>query len=585
MTKNLLAYREYNRSKGPSMAWTIPLMLMMVATGLFGPLVSIVAAEGPHKGTYFDYDYHQNVDGGSGIYDGWTDTTTGRGHYKTLSRGTNEVQMSASYYYDYSDYDGKKEHTRNKVLFSFNLSDRHYTSATIDLDDPEYTYQNPHDMCIWLYVPPSIGYGDRLCILDSQWTVTSTNAKIWSKYVPKQNLIEVTYHGSGTRDDDYGSMAITYTDKLYFDKTSGMFVAERYEESDSGTWKGQFGGFKYHVSIDVTSSSYEFQIDWLTLGSIILTVVLVFLGVCYLIYRIRWRSRYVMVRDLFSVGLSRVRLKRIWKPGQFPRLQNNATDYFQAFMTHWVEKALLSKDRVAVAIDAQWGLVGVAFYVKEGKIGTILCKNTELTEDLRSFIGCKDFFSEMQHALAITADMQSDPFIMAQVNKFGTQAFNVFETYNVYRLPEIRPTSYDADLVRPMTEQDLLPVAELAKTVYRCKAKRWISGNFRSGDMGVVAVVDGKIVGFGFACMCGQYGRLHTLGVDPAYRGRGIAKELHRARLEAMRLMGVTAVVDEIADWNLPSIRISSLSGFQPIGKMYVETVRKKRIKKDIVRR
>ena len=45
------------------------------------------------------------------------------------------------------------------------------------------------------------------------------------------------------------------------------------------------------------------------------------------------------------------------------------------------------------------------------------------------------------------------------------------------------------------------------------------------------------------------------------------------------------AVVDEIADWNLPSIRISSLSGFQVVGKMFVETVRKKRIKKDIVRR
>jgi GNAT superfamily N-acetyltransferase len=585
MTKTLLAYQGHNRSKRPSMAWAIPLVLMMVATGLFGPWVSVVAAEGPKKGTYFDYDYKQNVDGGTGIYDSWTDSTTGRGHYKTLSRGANEVQMSASYYYDYSDYDGKKEHTSNKVTFSFNLSDRHYTSPTIELDDEEYIYQDPHTLCIWLYVPPSISTGERICILDAEWVVTSTNAKIWSKYVAKQNLIEVTERGSGNRNDDYGSMSTTYTDKLYFDKTSGMFVAERYEEKDTGSWKGQPGGFNYHVAIDVTSSSYEFQTDYLTMGSIVLTVVLVLLGVCYLIYRIRWRSRFVMVRDLFSVGLSRVRVKRIWKAKQFPRLQNNATDHFQAFMIHWVEKALVSKDRVAVAIDSQWGIVGVAFYVKEGKIGTILCKHTELTEVLRGFIGCKDFFTEMQHSIAVTGDMQSDPYIMAQINKFGTQAFNVFETYNVYKLPEIRPTSYDADLVRPMTEQDILPVAELAQKVYRCKAKRWIRGNIASGDMGVVAVVDGKIVGFGFACMCGQYGRLHTLGVDPAYRGRGIAKELHRARLEAMRLMGVTSVIDEIADWNLPSIRISSLSGFQPIGKMYVETTRKKRIKKDIVRR
>ena len=89
----------------------------------------------------------------------------------------------------------------------------------------------------------------------------------------------------------------------------------------------------------------------------------------------------------------------------------------------------------------------------------------------------------------------------------------------------------------------------------------------------------------GFADVCGSYGRLHTLGVAKEYRGRGMAKELHTARLEAMRLLGVTIVVDEIADWNLASIRISLLSGFKPVGRMYVETIRTKRIKKNFIRR
>jgi len=227
----------------------------------------------------------------------------------------------------------------------------------------------------------------------------------------------------------------------------------------------------------------------------------------------------------------------------------------------------------------------VAFYVKEGQIGTVLCKHTELTELLRAFVGCKDFFTEMKHAIAITPEMQQDPYLMSELNRTGTQAYNVFETHNVYQLTEIRPMEFDADVVRPMTEHDIPIVIELAQQIYRIKAKRWITGNMKAGDLGYVAVVDNRIVGFGFACVCGRYGRLHTLGVDPAYRGRGIAKDLHRARLEVMRLMGVTTVIDEIADWNLASIRISSLSGFQPIGKMYVETVRTKRIKKDIVRR
>jgi len=136
-----------------------------------------------------------------------------------------------------------------------------------------------------------------------------------------------------------------------------------------------------------------------------------------------------------------------------------------------------------------------------------------------------------------------------------------------------------------MTRGDLPAVTRLAKQVFKTPSRRWIAANLDSGDLAYVAVVDGAIVGFGFACVCGDHGRLHTLAVHPDHRGKGIAKELHRARLEAMRRMGVTSVLDEIADWNLASIRISSLSGFQPVGRMWVETVRTKRVEKTIVRR
>jgi GNAT superfamily N-acetyltransferase len=174
---------------------------------------------------------------------------------------------------------------------------------------------------------------------------------------------------------------------------------------------------------------------------------------------------------------------------------------------------------------------------------------------------------------------------MNRLGKVQNAAYNVFETHNVYRLEPIPEVAFDAALVRPMKEGDLREVAALAKRVYRSRARKWIRACLRSGDLCYVAVADGRIVGFGMACMEGTHGRLHTLGVDPAYRGGGIAKQLHRARLEAMRRMGATDVIDEIADWNLASIRISTLSGFRPAGKVYVETIRRRRIKKNIVRR
>ena len=227
----------------------------------------------------------------------------------------------------------------------------------------------------------------------------------------------------------------------------------------------------------------------------------------------------------------------------------------------------------------------MAYYNKEGHIGTVLCKNTELNEYLRQFVGCKDFFSETEHIITPSGWMRNDRGLMNKLGKVHNKAYNVFETHKVYRLEPVPPVTYDSGLVRPMRREDLPEVAKLAKAVYRARARRWIRACLESDDLAYVAVVNGRIVGFGFACVCGAHGRLHTLGVDRAYRGRGIAKELHRARLEAMRLMGVTDVMDEIADWNLASIRISTLSGFKPIGKVFVETTRRRRIRKSIVRR
>jgi len=231
------------------------------------------------------------------------------------------------------------------------------------------------------------------------------------------------------------------------------------------------------------------------------------------------------------------------------------------------------------------GLMGYALYNKEAKIGTILCKNTELTELLRGFIGCKDFFTESRHEIKPTKEMQKDSTTMSMLKKSGKYAYNVFENHNVYKLTKLKPMDYDTKLVRPMRSSDLKAVIALSKKIFKTKAKRWIRASFKSGEIAYVAELDGRIVGFGFAEVSGNTGRLHTLGIDPEFRNRGIGKELHRARLEAMRLIGVTKVIDEIADWNLASIRISTLSGFEKIGKMYVETKRSRRIKKNIVRR
>jgi L-amino acid N-acyltransferase YncA len=106
-----------------------------------------------------------------------------------------------------------------------------------------------------------------------------------------------------------------------------------------------------------------------------------------------------------------------------------------------------------------------------------------------------------------------------------------------------------------------------------------------TGDICVVATVNGKAAGFAFATVVDDAARFHTLTVAPDMRGKGLAKELMRARLHFAKSLGVRSIILEIADWNLPSLSVSTSFGFRNIGNMYVETTRIRRMKKNIVRR
>jgi len=559
---------------------------------LAAAMATVASAGSVGPGTWFEYEYKQWVDDCTDAYYGYDESTEGEGHYKVLSWGPDEARVSYDYSWEYENNEYDSDHGGDTGVISFDLDSRLYTCDRLDLDDPVYIGEDPRTLGQWLWVPPDVQEGDRLWILTEEWTVTDTDATLWVGWTPRK-LIEVTAEGVWQRDDDYGRFDYSYIDRLYFDQGTGMFYAERYAEYDEGTWEGQYATFSYFIEIDVVAASYVPAVDWLE-GFLTYTwwssvTVLIVGGVAYIGYRIRWMSRTSSMRvetcsgRTFS-GTASVTVRRIRKLSQLPPYVNEATEHFGPYLEHMVAKSLLAGDRVAIAVNND-DLVGIAFYNREAKVGTILARTTEVTETLRKFLKIKDFFSEHEHRIKVRKDYYLSPDQIRDLAKHGSRAYNIFETHKVYRLDSIPVSTYDPSLVRPMTREDLPAATRLAKKVFKTRSRRWIASNLNSGDLAYVAVVKGAIVGFGFACVCGDHGRLHTLAVHPDHRGKGIAKELHRARLEAMRRMGVTTVLDEIADWNLASIRISSLSGFQPVGRMWVETVRTKRVEKTIVRR
>jgi GNAT superfamily N-acetyltransferase len=84
-------------------------------------------------------------------------------------------------------------------------------------------------------------------------------------------------------------------------------------------------------------------------------------------------------------------------------------------------------------------------------------------------------------------------------------------------------------------------------------------------------VIDEEVVmGVGFATPAGSTGWLYGLYVHPAFRNRGIGKSLAMARLTALKNLGATTAITEIAEWNSPSLAIYEHLGARGISKIYM---------------
>ncbi len=426
--------------EGFARTWTILLL-----AGLLVWTAVAASAAAPGRGTYFKYDYLQKVDSGAGEYDGWGDETKGTGRYDVLSWGPDEAMMRVRQDWTYRNDDGKRDSGGMDRQFSFSLKTRHYTSNLTDLDDPPYTAMAPASLAHWLWVPPGVRQGEKIEILDENWTVTGTDVVLWSKLLPRR-LIEVTSSGDDVRDDDYGQFSYTYTDRLYFDKVTGMFFAERYEEHDSGSFEGNAAGFRYIIEIDVTESSYAVEVDWFQFGLVVAGMALLVGSIAgaigYGVYRARWATTVLFIEGQAAPapaldGLAptsmtpemHVEIRRVWKMRDYPRGPSTASDFFGPFLEHWAEKALRTRDPVAVAISSGGAVLGVAYYNREARIGTVLARDSELAETMRRFVGAKDFFTETRH---IVKAESGDQYMMDQLARTGNEAYNVFETHKVY---------------------------------------------------------------------------------------------------------------------------------------------------------
>lgn len=116
--------------------------------------------------------------------------------------------------------------------------------------------------------------------------------------------------------------------------------------------------------------------------------------------------------------------------------------------------------------------------------------------------------------------------------------------------------------IRLMREDDLDAIVDIdTKVLGESRRDYWVTkiikqAETRPPDASLVAEIDGKVVGFILGEVSGwefkvpnNIGWIDTIGIDPDYQNRGIAKVLANALVENLKRYGVDTIYT-LVNWN-----------------------------------
>jgi ribosomal protein S18 acetylase RimI-like enzyme len=484
----------------------------------------------------FEYELTRKVVGTAGDYVGYSDQLTSRGRYEIDPNAEPDPTVHATYEWKFAGSDGKKESGRQDRRVTYRKADRLYTSATTDLD--EYDNKDASTLAAWFAIDPAAT--GPLQLLDKTYTLDSADVTV-------RGVLAIRWkaQGKGERHDAYGSFTTSWTDIELFDRASGYVLESSYEEDDIA----QQGGDRFHLGESLVVSKASYALDLAApparkaaprqkpapagppshFGRDLLLCV----GL----------SGFVVLLAFF---VARTRIRPLTGDANALATMNaKCSPALQPFFD-FAKKALALGDTVTLATGVGSSLRGMALTNAEAGIGTIFASGTSVAYELGPHAGGGLCFSDFT---------------------FGGRT--VAERFHVLTMEKIPDLSWDTNVVRRMTDSDLAAVEALALLVYEVPCKNWLALHASwPEEIAYVAVVDGSVVGFGFATQIGADGRTHMLTVHPDHRNEGIGTELVRARLKALKDLGCERVVTEIAETNVGSLHLNEKLGFVRKAKM-----------------
>lgn len=508
----------------------------------------VARAASPTAGTNFSFQDNYQISNGGGNYSGYTENQNAQYHYDVESVVGDNVTVNGSGSYQWTNSTTSGSGTWAGT-FSFSSTTRLYTRGI----DVLGSYP---DASVWFWVPTPLSLGETVRILDTNYSVVNLASTVWLTYFPPVPRIgvELMATGSYVRNDVYGVYNATFTDRYWFDASSGFVIAEYYTEQDNGA----FGSFAYAEQVFVTQASYPLPLDYVQLVGAYVGIPAIPVAA---VLSVRWyRSGPRPVRLSEGSPPPKAYARRLRRLKQLPPAGMSDALSASPFLTSGARRALALRNPFFVARSGD-AAVGSYLYDREIKTGAISATDPGV---VRTFLSMRR---------PVNLFLEFPPGVPVQLPKGYTE----IDRLDVFELRDPKPISYVEPRVVPLRTLDVRrydDLFELAEEVYGYSQRRTILQALADGDIAFAArdEGDGTLGGFAFAMVDGDDAILYGLTVRPGMRGVGLGNAFTAARLSALAALGVKRVRSEISRTNFASRRIARHFGFVPVGQIVYAT-------------
>ncbi len=512
----------------------------------------------------FTYLYTWDLTGNGGDYYQYNEKMTVKGHYRVDFNSETQIASvngEATWNWDarYMGAPYDSDEGTDIYQFQYNLTSGEYIGMTTDQE--EYK----PDMKVWFHIVNVEQTSNK--ILDKTYEKGDIQP-FWVRTLTPLKGISYTKSGTFTRDDLYGDMEAEYSSEYFF-TPEGYLLGEIYTESDIGYSNYLYSSFDVSSKVFVTSANYLRPMRW----GVYLSVYILPLVIYYLAFIALYGYNKIKSRKIELQGKSYILQQDL--PQQLPI---QFASLYRSLIPSYLWRAYAYEGRV-VSLHDNASIYGLGF-VEKGKenIGT--------------------FFGMYQKELVQYANVE---YAFSEVPEIPS--FFKIETFDVLRIANLPQMDfeYHGFMIKPLNETYLPSVAGLITNEdygeINPDIMKWVERAMHN-EIVYVAVVktsdpwvqevmtavqekkfpppdivgDELVLGVGFAVFAEQekVGWLYGLYVHPAFRNLGVGKTLAIARLVALKELGVTDVITEIADWNGPAKKIYEKFNAQTVGKIFL---------------